>query len=180
MLRAIMACDSLGGIAKNGIMPWPKNKLDLLHFKQLTKGATVAMGRRTWEAEDMPSPLPGRKNLVITSNCNYIAPGAEIVCDDGVTYLTSLAKTNIVYVIGGGDLINGLLDEIGIFHITRIAGSYDCDTFIPLAKIQAQFQCIDAVAVDNTTTFETYITRKSDVLSFHPRTRLAKPNPSHQ
>lgn len=160
MLRAILACDALGGIARNGVMPWPHNRQDLQHFKQLTSGHTVVMGRRTWEAPDMPTPLPKRTNIVVTRDPSYSAEGATVIHTDTTDHLTNLAKSNTVYVIGGAELVVSLLDHISILHLTRISGNYDCDTFLPLDRIQAQFMCIDRVTVDSMTVFETYLARK--------------------
>lgn len=166
MLRAILACDSRGGIARDGTMPWPRNRLDLQHFKSLTNNNTVVMGRRTWEAADMPTPLKNRTNIVITSDHSYQATGADIIHDNVAERLTTIAKHSKVYIIGGAGLIESVLDEIGIFHITRISGNYDCDTFLPMSKITTRFECIDSVQIDQITTFETFIAGTANVLSF--------------
>ena len=160
MIRAILACDARGGIACHGIMPWPRNQLDLQHFKSLTQGHTVVMGRRTWEAPDMPTPLPNRTNIVVTKDTEYQAEGATVLHGDLTESLTILAKSNTVYVIGGAELVVSLLDNISILHLTRVSGNYDCDTFLPLDRIKDQFVCIDRVIVDSLTVFETYLARK--------------------
>jgi dihydrofolate reductase len=170
MIRAIMACDSQGGIAKNGVMPWPKNMIDLKHFKMLTAGNTVVMGRHTWEASDMLSPLPGRQNIVITSNTAYDAEGAETLSSNIISNLTILAESNIIFVIGGAKLFKLLIDEIQILYLSRIVGSYECDTFLPMNYISKCFEQIDSVDVDKMTIFETYIARKYNDISI--RTKL--------
>ncbi len=169
MLRAILACDALGGIARNGVMPWPHNRQDLQHFKQLTSGNTVVMGRRTWEAPDMPTPLPKRTNIVVTRDPAYQAEGATVLSGDLTESLTNLAKSNTVYVIGGAELVISLLDNISILHLTRLSGNYDCDTFLPLDRIHDQFMCIDRVTVDPLTVFETYLARKLHDLSIQTK-----------
>lgn len=165
MIRAILACDGKGGIAKNGIMPWPRNKVDLAHFKKLTKNCTVVMGKATWEAPDMPTPLPFRDNVVVTSDVSYVAEGA-VVSSNITTDLTSLAEHNTVFVIGGAKLFSTLIDEINVLHLTRITGNYDCDTFIPMDDIAKHFELIDCVTIDLMTTFETYIKRQPHDISF--------------
>jgi dihydrofolate reductase len=159
MIRAILACDSQGGIGRLNDLPWPHNKKDLAHFKKLTTGATVVMGRTTWEST-MPTPLPNRRNIVVTRNQQYDAPGAEIMTGDIRSGLTKLAESNTVFVIGGADLLNGLFDDISVFHLTRIAGNYDCDTFLPLRKLRSQFIKLDSVQIDTSTTIETHIARR--------------------
>jgi len=161
MIHAILACDSQGGIARNGVMPWPHNKEDLQHFKKLTSHACVVMGRGTWEAPDMPTPLPHRQNYVVTSNPNLKLSGANIISHDVINNLTFLAKTNKVFVIGGAKLFTDVIDQIGIFHLTRISGDYNCDTFLPLDLINQKFELIDAIQIDGSTVFETYIARKA-------------------
>jgi dihydrofolate reductase len=165
MIRAIVACDALGGIAKDGIMPWPHNMADLKHFKQLTTDAIVVMGRKTWEAPDMPSPLPNRTNVVVTRNTDYQLNEASVLSDNISLRLTSLAQTNKVFVIGGAALFEQVIDDISILHLTRVAGDHDCDTFLPMDKIAAQFVLIDSVEIDRTTKFEIYLTRKLHDLS---------------
>lgn len=160
MIHAILACDGQGGIAKNGVMPWPRNIVDLQRFKHLTSGEVVVMGRRTWEATDMPSPLPGRTNIVVTRDPDYKAEGATIIHQDLHENLTKLSDKHKVYVIGGAQLFKDLIDEIDILHLTRISGHYDCDTFMPLDDINEKFERIDRVQVDRATTFETYLKRK--------------------
>lgn len=161
MIRSILACDSQGGIAKNGIMPWPKNKKDLQHFKKRTENSVVVMGRSTWEAADMPSPLPNRKNIVVTSNSEYMAPGATVVSHDVENYLKKLDCDQTVYVIGGAQLFISLYDLIEVINLTRIQGNFDCDTFLPLERIQQDFELIDHVAFDFQTEFETYIRKQN-------------------
>lgn len=170
MIRAVMACDSQGGIAKNGVMPWPRNMTDLKHFKMLTAGNTVVMGRLTWEASDMLTPLPDRKNIVVTSNTAYDAEGAEILSSNIISSLTNLAESNTIFVIGGAKLFKLLIDEIQILYLSRIVGSYECDTFLPMNYISKCFERIDSVDVDKMTRFETYIARKFNDLSI--RTKL--------
>jgi dihydrofolate reductase len=156
MIRAILACDEQGGIGKNGNLPWPHNQKDLSHFKKLTTNATVVMGKGTWNS-GMPKPLPNRENIVVTTDPNFVAPGATILSENVSAHLTSLAKDRKVFVIGGAVLFESLIDSITLLHLARISGNYDCDTFLPLDQITEKFELIDSVAVDNMTTFQTYL-----------------------
>lgn len=159
MIRAILACDNQGGIGKANTLPWPHNRRDLEHFKKLTEGNTVVMGRGTWESNGMPRPLPKRHNIVVTSNANYTAKGADVIHHNVLDHLTTLSKSNTVFLIGGAGLINQYMNYIQIFHLTKIAGNFDCDTFIDLEQLNQNFIVLDNVAVDNKTTFETYINK---------------------
>ncbi len=156
MIRAILACDEAGGIGKNNMLPWPRNQKDLLHFKKLTTNATVVMGRNTWNS-GMPKPLPNRDNIVVTSNAEFDAPGATLLTKNVAEHLTTLALDRKVFVIGGAVLFNQLIDDIGLLHLARITGNYDCDTFLDLNAISEKFELIDSVAVDNMTIFQTFL-----------------------
>lgn len=166
MIKAILACDSQGGIGREGALPWPPNKKDLAHFQKLTSGCTVVMGRGTWEGKGMPKPLPKRRNVVVTSDSDYSAHGAEVVTDIK-SNLTKLAESNTVFVIGGAILFEHLIDDIQILHLTRIAGHYNCDAILPMDLIEEKFVKIDSVDVDVRTTFDTYFARKLHDLSIN-------------
>ena len=166
MIKAILACDAVGGIAQHGIMPWPKNKKDLAHFQQLTKGHTVVMGRKTWEAPDMPSPLPRRKNVVITRDTSFTASGATVITSDILDHINKLATENTVYVIGGASLFHDLIEHIDVLHLTKISCNWNCDTHIDLDKVAKHFKLIDSIKLDDTTTFECYLSRRLHDLSF--------------
>ena len=158
MIKAILACDAVGGVGKDGKLPWPANKKDLSHFKKVTDGHTVVMGSATWNS-DMPTPLPNRNNVVVTRNPDFEAPGAEILTGDIKEGLTKLAQSNTVFVIGGAKLFSSVIDDISILYLTRIAGNYDCDTFIDLGVLEKEFVRTSSVEVDDKTTIETYFAR---------------------
>jgi dihydrofolate reductase len=86
-LGLIWAQSTSGVIGRGGGIPWQLPE-DLAHFKELTMGHTVVMGRRTWES--LPAkfrPLPGRKNVVLTHQTGFTAQGATVVqsLDDALT-----------------------------------------------------------------------------------------------
>lgn len=167
MIKAILACDATGGIAANGVMPWSKNSQDLRYFKQLTQGHTVVMGRKTWEATDMPSPLPGRTNVVVTRDTGYTAPGATVVTQDIPEYLNKLATEDTVFLIGGASLFHELIEHINILHLTRISCNWGCDTFLDLDKVAENFTLVDSLKADSNTTFEVHFARRLHDLSLN-------------
>ncbi len=77
-----MAADDLGGISKNGSMPWPKNSLDLQWFKKNTMNTIVIMGRLTWIDPFIPSPLKGRVNVLVTNQDKEKYLGAMNICQE--------------------------------------------------------------------------------------------------
>ena len=143
MIKAILACDEQWGIGKSGTLPWPKNSADLKWFKQQTLGHIAIMGRRTWEAEGMPKQLPGRINIVVSSNGSI---------NDGPNYTTNLDKLPTIldayvkeekWIIGGANLVENYLDHIDELHLSRIEGNWKCDTFLPEQRILSNFTIQD-------------------------------------
>ena len=98
----------IAAIARNGVigidnrLPW-RLPADLKHFKALTLGNTVIMGRKTWES--LPAsfrPLPGRQNIVVTRDGSYQAASATIATS--LPAAIAAAESSEAFVIGGADL----------------------------------------------------------------------------
>jgi dihydrofolate reductase len=107
-------------------MPWHLSA-DLRHFKALTWGKPILMGRRTHEA--IGRPLPGRKNIVLTSDRNYAAPGCTVVhsLDDALRE----ADGEEIMVIGGSSLYRAFLPRADRLYLTLIHREFPGDTFFP-------------------------------------------------
>ncbi len=123
MLTMIFACDMNNAIGKNGDLPW-RQPTDLKHFKQITLGGTIVMGRKTWES--LPGKLPDREHLVMTrSNRDDV----EIITYEGVL---ELSKKREIFIIGGGEIYNLFLPHTQKIHRTIIHCKVeDADTFAP-------------------------------------------------
>jgi len=158
MIRAIMAADDLGGISKEGSMPWPKNSSDLQWFKKHTMNSIVVMGRLTWIDPFMPSPLKGRVNVLITSQDKEKYLGAdEYLSGDILKKVLDLSVKNEnknIYIIGGAEILNQLFDLIEEFYLTRIYGNFKCDKNINLKKIQESMKMIKRLENDKNSHFE--------------------------
>ena len=104
---------------------------DLKHFKAVTMGGTVIMGRRTWQS--LPKgALPGRRNIVITRDAAFDAPGAEVATS--LDAAISLAETDDrkVFIIGGGKLYASTIEMVDTLYLTVIEHEFpDADTFFP-------------------------------------------------
>ena len=102
---------------------------DLKHFKALTMGHPIIMGRKTFEA--LPKgALPGRRNIVVTRNAAFAAPGAEIAgsLDEAI----GMADGADAYVIGGASIYSQALPCADKLYVTRIFAHADgADTFFP-------------------------------------------------
>ena len=145
MIKAILACDDKGGVSKDGTLPWPNNSTDLQWFKNNTAGHVVVMGSTTWEDPHMPRPLPKRTNVLVTTRMSkYINPSPDAyITGDLNIHLKALENqypSLITWVIGGPNIVEQSLGVIDEFYISRIPGSYECDTFLPLGKINALFE----------------------------------------
>ena len=133
----------MGGVSKNGTIPWPKNTKDLGWFKKNTTNNVVVMGSKTWTDPLMPWPLPNRINVLATTK-EQEHPGADrYVCGDLEVELNKLKKEHpnkIIWVIGGPNIIEQTMDSIEEFYLSRIPGEYSCDCFLSLNTIENLFE----------------------------------------
>ena len=104
---------------------------DMAHFKSLTAGQTVIMGRKTWES--LPPrfrPLPGRRNIVISRQADYAAPGAELA--DSLEMALELASTaETAFVIGGEQIYALTLPLADRLEITEVDLAPEGDAWFP-------------------------------------------------
>jgi dihydrofolate reductase len=151
MINAIFAVDSLGGLGKNGSLPWPKNSEDLRWFKKNTLGHIVVMGGNTWRDPLMPKPLPGRTNVVITSQ--PIDTEGVIVYNKHITQsIQHLQYTNPykdVFIIGGASLLTSTWDIVNRVVLTQFSDSYDCDVSMDLDVCLGNFTMAEQTQTDN-------------------------------
>jgi dihydrofolate reductase len=119
-----------GVIGAAGGMPWHVPE-DLAHFREVTMGAPVIMGRRTWESfPDRFRPLPGRRNIVVTRNPRWAADGAEAAESlDAALGLVRGAAT--AWVIGGGELYRAAIGRADVLEVTELDLVVDGDTRAP-------------------------------------------------
>ena len=125
MIGLIWAQSANGVIGRDGTLPWHLPE-DMARFKTLTTGATVLMGRRTWES--LPPrfrPLPGRRNLVLSRTPQE---GVETFAD---LPQALAAATEDVWVIGGAAVYEAALPLADRIEITEIREEFDGDTFAP-------------------------------------------------
>jgi dihydrofolate reductase len=132
----------VAAVARNGVigdglsMPWHLPE-DLAHFRQITAGCPVVMGRKTWES--LPArfrPLPGRYNIVVTRHSDWQAPGghpaaslAEALALGREQALRCSAPR--VCVIGGGQIYSEALPLADELHLTLIDHDYSGTTTFP-------------------------------------------------
>ena len=147
MIRAILACDQDWGIGKDGELPWPHNPDDLKWFKENTTGNTVVMGKTTWDSLPV-KPLPNRQHIVVTSSTGRLPEGVEKLSADIMR--SRLATINEdLWIIGGAKLLDSVLDMVDEIHLSRISGTYNCDTFLPVSRIEEMFTLTSSQPTNN-------------------------------
>jgi len=115
-----------GVIGAGGKLPWRLPE-DLRHFKELTLGHPVIMGRKTFES--IGKPLPKRQNIVVSRNANFKAEGVEVV--SSLPKAFEAAKGDEVFVIGGEQIYDEALSVADVIYLTLIHEEIDGDAFFP-------------------------------------------------
>jgi len=125
-LNIIVAMDAQRGIGINNTLPWRLPE-DLAHFKRLTTGHPIIMGRKTFDS--IGRPLPNRRNIVITRNAEWRHEGVETV--GSVEAAIAAAGEATAYIIGGAEIYQQSLPFADQLIITEIRKTYACDAFFP-------------------------------------------------
>jgi dihydrofolate reductase len=156
VIAIVVAHASNGVIGRDGALPWHLPS-DLRHFKELTSGHTVVMGRRTYESlPDRFRPLPDRRNLVLSTDPAYVARGAEV--------FTSLRSAldgcdGKCFVIGGEATYRQALPISDRVYATQLEAEHDGDARFPELP-EHEWECVDAseplTENDERFTFRTY------------------------
>lgn len=123
MISIIVAYAHGRVIGKNGRIPWHLPD-DIQHFKRITSGHTIVMGRKTFES--IGRPLPQRRNIVLTSSTTLASPGVEVV-----HHKDDVLALDDVFIIGGESVYRQFLELAQWLYITEIALEIDGDAFFP-------------------------------------------------
>lgn len=127
MISMIAALAEGRVIGEDGDMPWYL-PADLQHFKKVTSGHPILMGRKTFES--IGRPLPKRRNIVLTRDMSFSAEGVEVIHDfSAVTPLMN--EEEEFFVIGGATVYEQLLAKAQRLYLTEIHHSFKGDTFFP-------------------------------------------------
>jgi len=116
-----------GVIGAKGRLPWRLPE-DLKHFRKITLGHPVIMGRRTWDS--LGKPLPGRENVVISRKTGFEAPGASAAASLEAA-LALCAGEPVVFVIGGAEIYAAALPLADGLVLTEIDRDYEGDAHFP-------------------------------------------------
>jgi dihydrofolate reductase len=122
----VLARAENGVIGRDNALPWHL-PADLKHFKEVTSGKPMIMGRRTFES--LPGLLPGRRHIVLTRDRSWSAPGAEVAHD--LAGALGLAGDAAVSVIGGAEIFALFLDWADKIELTEVHADVDGDAVVP-------------------------------------------------
>lgn len=132
---------------------------DLKRFKELTQGHSVIMGRKTFES--LPSPLPNRRNIVVTRNKDYSPEGIEVFSsiEDAIDACREDLQP---FIIGGGEIYSQTINLVDKIELTRVYKDYQGDAFfpdIPLDNFELANELVNYLDDDSNTkySFLTYI-----------------------
>lgn len=116
-----------GVIGAGGALPWRLPE-DLKHFRKITFGHPVIMGRRTWDS--LGKPLPGRENIVISRKAGFEAPGASVAASLEAA-IALCAGEAVAFVIGGAQIYAAALPLADGLALTEIDRDYEGDARFP-------------------------------------------------
>ena len=125
-LTIVVATDAQGGIGINNTLPWRLPE-DLAHFKRVTSGHPIIMGRKTFDS--IGRPLPNRRNIVVTRNAQWSHEGVEAV--GSLDAARALVGDTPAHVIGGAQIYAEALPVTDRLIVTEIGKRFDCDAFFP-------------------------------------------------
>ncbi len=120
-------------IGRDGDLPWHLPD-DLKHFKTVTLGHPVLMGRKTFDSihARLGKALPGRRNLVLSRDPAYQAPGAETFVDlDQALQAAAEGATDELFVIGGAEIYRLALPRADRLYLTQVDAEVEGDTYFP-------------------------------------------------
>ncbi|RJG21091.1 dihydrofolate reductase [Massilia cavernae] len=125
-LTLVVAIDAQRGIGVNNQLPWHLPE-DLAHFKRVTLGHPIIMGRKTFDS--IGRPLPKRRNIVITRNAGWTHEGVDVV--NSLEAAIALVGEEPASIIGGAQIFAEALPLADRMIVTEIAHTFACDTFFP-------------------------------------------------
>lgn len=126
-ISLILAASDNNVIGHDNQMPWHLSN-DLKRFKSLTLGHPVIMGRKTFES--LGRPLPGRQNIVISRNADYVAEGCDVVSSIEHA-LNMVSSQDEVFIIGGGQIYSQMWEKADNLYLTRVHTHINGETSVP-------------------------------------------------
>ena len=138
MISLIVAAATNNVIGVNGKLPWHLSD-DLRRFKAITMGKPIIMGRKT--CESIGRPLPGRQNIVITTQADFVADGCDVVASSAAAItaaaitaaaITAAGNAAEIMIIGGGQIYALFLPKADRIYLTRVNVEVKGDAYFPV------------------------------------------------
>ena len=141
LISLLVAISENGVIGKNNTLPWHL-PADLKYFKNLTWGMPVVMGRKTFES--IGKPLPGRQNIVLSTQPQWQAPGTTTAPSlTQAIQIAEAAAVKEIFIIGGAQLFEAALPVANRIYLTRIHQHFEGDVFFdPVAAQGHQWKLV--------------------------------------
>ena len=127
MISLIVAASTNNVIGFQGNLPW-RLSADLKRFKTLTMGKPIVMGRKTYES--IGRPLPGRQNLVVTRNPDFVAEGCDVVPSVDAA-IEAAGDAEEIVIIGGSHIYEAFLPRAHRIYLTRVQAEVEGDAYLP-------------------------------------------------
>jgi dihydrofolate reductase len=137
MISLIVAMDRNRLIGRGNALPWHL-PADLAHFKSITMGKPIVMGRKTYES--IGRPLPGRHNIVVSRNPDFSAPGCTVVASVDAA-LAAAGRVPEIMVIGGAQLYAEMLPRAQRIYLTRVEAAFEGDAWFPALDTAVWREC---------------------------------------
>ncbi|MEO7493703.1 MAG: dihydrofolate reductase [Massilia sp.] len=125
-LTLVVAIDAQNGIGVDNTLPWRLPE-DLAHFKRVTSGHPIIMGRKTFDS--IGRPLPNRRNIVVTRNPAWRHDGVDTATS--LDAAIALVGDTPACIIGGAQIFTEAVPLADRMIVTEIAHAFACDTFFP-------------------------------------------------
>jgi dihydrofolate reductase len=127
VISLIVAASMNNVIGAKGDLPW-RLSADLKRFKELTMGKPIVMGRKTYES--IGRPLPGRKNIVVTRNPDFMAEGCDVVSSVDAA-VEAAGDAEEIMIIGGSHIYEVFLPRADRIYLTRVQAEVEGDAYLP-------------------------------------------------
>ncbi len=146
----LIACISKNGVIGNNNELIFRLNVDMKIFTKVTNGNTVIMGRKTWESIPLKNrPLKNRKNIVLSRDKNYVAPGATVMTFEDLRIENMKNSYEEFFVIGGAEIYSKFIDKAKVVFITEVDKIVEGDAYFPVEGLK-DFDCMSMRYRDRT------------------------------